>query len=267
MIFSLRMWFITKLIDNRNLLKNLVVRDIKHRYVGSMGGFLWSVLHPLALLISYTFVFSVVLRLRVPVEGTESFPLFLFCGMVPWILFSETVMRSCTAITDNAPLITKTVIPAEILPVAITLSNLVNHAVSLLILLGILMAFQTVPLSAIGILLYLPLLLLFSQGVGWLVAGLQVFLRDTIQVLQIVIQLWFWFTPIFYSADGVPENFRFLMALNPMSTIVTGYRNSLLNLAQPSPIEIAGVAAISVGVFVIGGLIFRQTKPVFADVL
>src|SRR5205085_12114906 len=97
---------------------------------------------------------------------------------------------------DNASLITKTVIPAEILPVAITLSNLVNHAIGLGVLLVVLAVFVTVPLSAIGIFLYLPILVLFAQGLSWIVAGLQVFVRDTVQVLQIVLSVWFWLTPV-----------------------------------------------------------------------
>src|SRR5438477_1914250 len=100
--------FITKLAENRNLLKNLVLRDLKRRYVGSAGGFLWSVVHPVAMLLTYSFVFTVVLNLR-PQSGTNSFTLFLFCGILPWLLFSDTVMRSCGVIVDNSSLITKTI--------------------------------------------------------------------------------------------------------------------------------------------------------------
>src|SRR5436190_18185108 len=103
--------FFRKISANRNLIKNLVVRDLKHRYVGSIGGFLWSVIHPLVLLVSYTFVFTVVLKQQLgPAWGTDHFALFLFCGLLPWLLFQDTVMRNCSVITDNAPLITKTVI-------------------------------------------------------------------------------------------------------------------------------------------------------------
>src|SRR6185369_3553111 len=126
-LFMLR--FITKLFENRNLLKNLVVRDLKRRYVGCVGGFLWSVVPPLAMLVTYSFVFSVVLGQSLgPQDGTRSYSIFLFCGILPWLLFSDTVTRSCGVIVDNSPLITKTIMPAEMLPVAITVSNLVHHA-------------------------------------------------------------------------------------------------------------------------------------------
>src|SRR5215467_8368309 len=127
---------VKKLNANRNLLKNLILRDLKHRYVGSMGGFLWSVIHPIVLLISYTFVFGVVLRAKLGIEtGTTNFAIFLICGYLPWMLFSDTLMRNCSVIPDNAPLITKTVIPPEVLPISITISNLVHHIIGLGILL------------------------------------------------------------------------------------------------------------------------------------
>src|SRR5438552_17864963 len=165
-----------KLIANRNLLKNLVIRDLKHRYVGSIGGFLWSVIHPLVSFISYTFVFTVITPIRLgPEAGTDSFAIFFFCGFLPWFLFSDTIMRNCSAILDNAPLITKTIIPAEILPISITVSNLVHHLIGLGILLVVLANFYTVHISAIWIVMYMMMLLLFAQGLGWIVAGLHVF--------------------------------------------------------------------------------------------
>jgi ABC-type polysaccharide/polyol phosphate export permease len=253
---------------HRNLLKNLVIRDLKHRYAGSMGGLLWSVIHPIVLLVAYTFVFSWVLRQRLgPEFGTDSFSLFLFCGLLPWLLFQDTVIRSCISITGNAPLITKTVIPAEILPVAITISTLVNHMIGLAILLAVLIAFYGLHLSALWILLYMSILLLLAQGLGWIAATLQVFLRDTVQALQIVMFLWMWFTPVFYASNLVPTNLRFLVDLNPMALVVTGYRNSLLHLSQPRPFQVAIALTFSLVIFIAGRLVFKRAKSAFADVL
>jgi lipopolysaccharide transport system permease protein len=259
---------VRKLAANRNLLKNLVIRDLKHRYVGSMAGFLWSVIHPLVLLVSYTFVFTQVFPQALgPEFGTGNFPIFLFCGILPWLLFQDTVIRNCSVITDNAPLITKTIIPAEILPISITISNLIHHLIGLAILLAAMLMFSDIHLSALWILIYMPILVMLAQGLGWIVAGLHVFLRDTIQALQILMFLWFWFTPILYPAERVPEGFRFLVNLNPVAILVTGYRNSLLHLNQPNFLQIAIVLVISAAIFLLGGLLFRQTKPAFPDVL
>jgi len=263
--------WLTKLQANRNLLKNLILRDLKHRYVGSIGGFLWSVIHPIVLLVSYTFIFSVIFGVRMgPESGTNNFAVFILSGLLPWMLFSDTVIRNCSVISDNAPLITKTVIPPEILPLSITISNLVHHLIGLGILIGVMVGFYTVHISAVAILLYMTMLLLFAQGLGWIVAGLHVFVRDTIQALQIVMLLWFYFTPILYPlemVDRAPKVLRFLARLNPMAIIVTGYRNSLLHLDQPAFAPIALVFTVSVAAFVVGALLFRQAKPAFPDVL
>jgi len=260
-----------KLIANRNLLKNLILRDLKHRYVGSMGGFLWSVIHPIVLLISYTFVFGVVLRAKLGIEtGTTNFAIFLICGYLPWMLFTDTLMRNCSVIPDNAPLITKTVIPAEVLTISLTISNLINHLIALAIFLIVLIGFFSISVSVAWVFLYMLLLLLFAQGLGWIVATLQVFLRDTIQALQIILTLWLWFTPIFYPMsmmDRAPKAVRVLARMNPMAIIVTGYRNSLLHIAQPSRIAIGAVMLVSMAVFMAGAFLFRRAKPGFADVL
>jgi len=260
------MRLLARLADNRNLLKNLVLRDLKHRYVGSLGGFMWSVVQPVVQLLTYWFAFSVVFQGKPGLDSDNvPIPVFLFCGILPWFLFTDTVLRNCSAIIDNASLITKTVIPAEILPIAITLSNLVNHAIGLAVLLVVLAVFGTVPLSAIGIFLYLPILVLFAQGLGWIVAGLQVFVRDTIQVLQIVLSVWFWLTPVMYSLKM--KSFEKFAMLSPMAVVVTGYRTSLLGQSQPGLFQVALAAGISLVVFLIGALLFRQAKPAFADVL
>src|SRR5207302_4951479 len=145
-------------------------------------GFLWSVIHPLVSLLSYTFVFTVIFPTRLgPESGTDSFAIFFFCGFLPWFLFSDTIIRNCSAISDNAPLITKTVIPPEILPISITISYFVHHLIGLAILLVVLIVFHGVHLSALWLVLYIAMTLMLAQVLGWIVAGLHVFLRDTIQ--------------------------------------------------------------------------------------
>ncbi|MEE2839535.1 MAG: ABC transporter permease [Acidobacteriota bacterium] len=261
-------FFLRNLTTNRNLLKNLIIRDLKQRYVGSVGGFIWSFVHPVILLVCYTFVFSVVLRLRLdPRVGTENFPLYLFCGILPWFMFQDTVIRSCGAITDNAALITKTVIPAEILPIAITLSNLVHHLIGLTILMVALLLFHSIHLSVLWVLLYLPILIILAQGLGWLVSSLNVFFRDTTQVLNVLMVFWFWFTPVFYPAEMVPDSFRLLIAVNPMATLVSGYRTAFLQLSQPGPEQLLVLGGWTLAAFLVGALLFRRSKPAFADVL
>lgn len=260
-----------KLFGHSNLLKNLVVRDLKHRYVGSMGGFLWAVIQPLVLLVSYSFVFQVIFKQQVDTKYVN-YPIFLLCGILPWTFFSDTVLRSCGTILENKTLITKTIMPAEILPLSIALSSLVLHGVGMGVLLAILVLFHSIPLSVFGVLIYLPIVLMFSMGLGWFVAGLQVFLRDTIQALQIFMTLWFFLTPIFYPIERITDthfhgNAQYLLALNPLLVVVNGYRSSMLGLPHPPMLQIAIATAVSLAVFVAGGWIFRRTKSAFADVL
>jgi len=258
---------LTGLAANRNVLKNLVLRDLQRRYVGSIGGFFWSVIHPIVQLACYSFVFGVVMGSRVDTRfAGYNYPIFILCGLLPWLFFSETITRNCSSITDNSVLVTKTVIPAEILPLSVTLSSLIQHAIGLVILLAVLAIFFQVHLSILFVLLYLPIMVCLAQGLGWILAGLQVFIRDTFQVLQILIWLWFWFTPIVYTLDGIPT-LKAIGRYNPMAVIITGYRNALLNQANPNMLDVAIVFALSLAIFVVGALLFRQAKPGFADVL
>jgi ABC-type polysaccharide/polyol phosphate export permease len=121
-------------MERRGLLAGLVKRDFSMRYKGSVAGWIWGVIHPIVLLISYTFVFSVCLKQTPgPGEATQNFPLFLFAGMLPWLLFSETVQRSATSLIEQSTLITKTVFPSEIVPVAIFLSSLASHCIAVVL--------------------------------------------------------------------------------------------------------------------------------------
>lgn len=253
---------------NRTLLKSLVIRDLKSRYLGSIGGLLWSVVHPVVLLVSYWFVFSIVLKVPLSAGfGGISFPLYLFVGILPWLTFQDTLARSCTVLCDNANLIKKTTIPSEILPLSIALSNLVHHFIGLAVILGILAVNYHVGFAAFGVMLYLMPLLALSLGLAWIVASLNVFFRDTAQVLGIVLTFWFWFTPILYSMDAIPERFRMIASLNPLSYVVSGYRGYLLATNVPDAISLILFVAAS-GIVCIAGIgFFRYTKPAFADVL
>ena len=261
--------FLRKIYVQRSLIRNFVVRDLKARYIGSFMGFFWSVIHPIVLLISYTFVFSVIFGQRpLPNSGTTSFPLFLFCSVLPWLFFQDTLQRSSTVVIDNANLVTKTLFPSEILPLTMLLAGLVNHLIGFAILLCILLF--TLGKISVYILLvpvYFFLLMLFTLGISWFVASLNVFVRDVSQVLNVILTFWFWFTPIFYSAERFPSKLIFLVRWNPLAHVVTGYRDCLLSMKMPNLRTLVFLAAGSFLVFAGGGLFFRKTKREFVDVL
>ncbi len=261
--------FIRKLAQHRGLIKNMVIRDLKARYVGSAMGFFWSVIHPLVLLVSYTYVFSVVLKQQLgPEAGISNFAVYLFCGILPWLLFQETLTRASNVLIDHANLITKTLFPAEILPVSILLANLVNHLIGVAILLSILViGFHKVGWLMLLAPVYLLALMLFALGLAWFISSVQVFLRDTAQVLTVILTFWFWFTPIFFDEGRIPTTLVFLMRLNPLAEVVIGYRHCFLSGEMPSGQGMLYLYLVAGAIFIIGGLFFRHTKKSFADVL
>ncbi len=261
--------FLRNLVERRSLLFQLVRRDFQQRFIGSAAGWLWGVVHPLVLLLSWTFVFQWCLRVRLPPgEITENYTLFLFSGFLPWMLFQDTVQRSTVSLLEHSNLITKTMFPAEVVPVSIFLSSLVNHLIALcLVLAAVGIWMRHFSLGVLYLPMYMFLLGLFAVGLAWVSSSLHVYLRDTAQVLSVVLTAWFWLTPIFITVDQIPENLRFLVQANPLAHFVNAYRERLLSARPPDLQELGAIAAYGVAMFLIGGFFFRLLKRGFADVL
>jgi len=259
--------FLRNLIDKRGLLFQLVRRDFEQRFVGSAIGWIWGLIHPLVLLVSWWFVFQVCLKMPLP-EDTPNYPLFLFAGMLPWLLFSETVQRSASSILEQANLITKSVFPSEIIPVSVFLSQVVAHLLAVaLVVIGAGVVLNQISIFLIVLPIYIFVTGLLAVGLGWIVASMHVFLRDTAQFLSVILTFWFWMTPIFISAQTYPTWARWLLAANPLYYLVRGYRTILLGTHVPDARDLAIAAAYGAATFLIGGLFFRQMKRGFADVL
>ncbi len=265
--------FARNLITRRTLISQLVKRDFQQRYVGSAAGWLWGLVHPLVLLASYVFIFQICLgQTAAPDDVTTSYPMLLFCGMLPWLLFQETVQRSAGSLVEQANLITKTVFPAEIVPVSIFLSSLISNTLALVLAIAgaAIVTHHVSPLLA-TLPVFMLLLGMFAVGIGWIAASLHVYLRDTAQVLIVILTLWFWATPIFIN----DAQFRHagtwavvLMDLNPLTYFVRAWREALLGYRMPLLIHWGEIAAaFAIGFFVCGGLFFRYLKRGFADVL
>ena len=261
--------FARNLITQRTLIFQLVKRDFQQRYVGSAAGWLWGLIHPLVLLGSYIFIFSICLKVTPgPKAVTQNYPMFLFAGMLPWLLFSDTVQRSAGSLVDQANLITKTVFPSEIVPVSIFLSSLISHLLALSLVIaaaGIWMRHLS-PMLALLPLFMLPLAL-FAVGIAWIASSLQVYLRDTAQVLMVILTLWFWVTPIFIDEDRFPAWAHFVIRMNPLSYVVDAYRQMLLGNGVPPMRDLGASSAFAVAAFICGGLFFRHLKRGFEDVL
>jgi lipopolysaccharide transport system permease protein len=261
--------FLRNLIERRALVAQLVRRDFRTRYVGSAAGWLWGVVYPVVQLLIWIMVFKYWFKVTLqPGEVTTNYPLFLFCGILPWWLFQETVTRSASSLVEQSNLITRTVFPSEVLPVSIFLSSMIHHLIAVgLVIVTVGLWLKTVSPMIVLLPVYMFFVGLLAVGVGWVVSSLHVYLRDTGQAMGVIINLWFWITPIMISEQGIPEPFRVLVRWNPMSWLVNAYRYRLLSSQWPDWRELAVIAAYSISVFVLGGLFFRHLKRGFADVL
>jgi len=261
--------FLKTLYINRYMIKSFALADLKKRYTGSFGGVLWSVIHPLVMIFTYYILFSVVFGMKVQADyGTNSYALWLIGGLVPWYFFSETVSRSTTALQENQSLVTKTLFPSEILPVCLLVSGIINHLIGLVILVifAVIIEGGISPLTPL-VIVYFTLMSIMILGFSWALSSLNVFLRDVGQLVAIAMNLWFYYTPIFYPLSIIPEKYRIILKLNPMYHVVEGYRYSIITGKSPDPYHLLYLAAFSVLAFAVGGLLYKRLKPAFADVL
>jgi ABC-type polysaccharide/polyol phosphate export permease len=218
----------------RELVRNLVVSDLKARYKNSVLGFVWSLLNPLAMMLVFTVVFGFLSRN----QQIEKYPLFLLCGLLPWNYFSDGVLSSVNSIVANANLIKKVYFPREVLPIASVLAQLVNFLLAFLILFAALLVFRA---QFSPWLWTLPLVILiqtcFTVGIALLLSTLNVFFRDTLIVLNVVMLAWFFLTPVFYAINFLPSSAtvlgitvnpqRLTYILNPIASLINIYRDLL----------------------------------------
>lgn len=260
--------FVRLLNERQSLLYQLVRRDFEQRFVGSAAGWLWTIIQPAVLLFSWVFVFQYCMKVQPPPGSGDSYTMYLFCGYLPWLLFQDTVQRSTMSLTEHAGLITKTVFPSEILPVATLLSSLTSHAIAMTVAVTAVFAYQQHFSVLILMLPFYTLMLgLFALGISWISSSLQVYLKDTAQVTIVLLTGWFWLTPIFIDETMFPEGARFLVHINPLASIVKAYRKLMMGYELPPADELTFLVAACVGTFLLGGLLFRHLKRGFADVL
>jgi lipopolysaccharide transport system permease protein len=250
------------------LLSELVRRDFQARYAGSALGFLWSFALPLWQLLLYTFVFSGILRIPLQGERTDSFALFLFSGLLPFMAIAEGVTRASTAVTDNAPLVKKLRFPVVLLVVTVVVTALVHEAIALALFLAVLAALGQVSVASLGwLVVAIPLQIALTVGLGLLLAALHVFLRDIAQALGLVFSAWFYFTPIVYPLARVPESFRGWIELNPLTALVDLYRSALLGGLPTATRGLLALVTAATLFLLLGAVAFRRLSPSFADEL
>jgi lipopolysaccharide transport system permease protein len=248
------------------LLKELVKRDFQGRYAGSVLGFAWSLAQPLWQLALFTFVFSTVMKVPLLGARTSHFALFLFGGLLPWTAVHEGVLRASTAITDNASLVKKLRFPSEVLVLAVVLAALLHQAIAAGVFMAALLLMGELSWGGLPLLLLaIPLQAGLMLGLGLVLSAVHVFFRDTAQLLGMILNIWFYLTPIVYPLALVPERFRGWLELNPLTSLVELYRQAFLGgeaVVAPGAARLAVVAAVLVSA---GFWLFRSLKPAFVD--
>ena len=249
---------------HRELAYFLCWRDIKVRYKQTVLGILWAFIQPFLKMVVFSIIFG-----RLAKMDSEGFPypIFLYAGLLPWQFFGESLNRSSQSVVGSANLITKVYFPRLIIPLSSVGSCLVDFAISFSILVGLMLYYGVVP--TIGTLMVLPLVFLTiftALGVGTFLSALNVAYRDFRYVISFMVQIWMFATPVIYPVSKIPENWQWLMSLNPMSGIVDAYRSAILG----KPFA-WGNLSISLGVallvFLMGLSYFRRLERQFVDIV
>lgn len=260
---------IRELWQARHFIKNSIRNEFVTRVVRSRLGLLWIVLYPLAQVVIYAFVLSLVMAAKLPgIESAYAYPIYLTAGILAWTLFSEIVTRCLNVFIENGNLLKKMVFPRLALPGIVCGSALLNN---LVLLASVLTIFAFLGHSPSVQLLWLPLLsallVALALGMGMALGLLNVFFRDVGQVITIVLQFSFWLTPVVYNIDMVPEQYREWLHMNPMTGIVQGYQSVLVYGREPD-FQLLAYPAICAGVaLLIAAFIYHRAIDEVVDVL
>jgi lipopolysaccharide transport system permease protein len=256
----------------RELIYNLTVRELKVRYKNSALGFFWSLLNPLGMMIVFTIVFTVMM----PSYNIPKYPIFLLCGLLPWNFFSAGVMAGINSVVGNGNLVKKVYFPRETLPVSIATSSLVNFLLAMVVLAVVLIIFHSHISPWIWLLPFVILVqTCFILGITFFLSALNVFYRDTMMVMDVVMLAWFFLTPVFYPINVLPTSYevagielnvhRLMYIVNPMASIIAAYRDLLYWGYQPAWDFYLRTTVTSLAVLVIGYLFFIRYSRRFGE--
>lgn len=259
---------LTQLLDpilfHKYLLLQLTQRDIKARYKQSIIGYAWVILNPLSQLLVYSFVFSVIMRFP---TGGIPYPVFLFVGLIPWVYLQNSLSTVTLSLVDNSDLLKKIYFPREVFPYSVILSKFVDFLVSFVILFGFLF-FYNIQLGW-QVLYFIPIMLVqivLMIGLSLFLSALNLFYRDVRYLVNLVLLLWMYLTPVLYPLSLVPSQYLWVYKLNPMVGIIEGYRSAFFS--QPfDTFSITVSAVLSVIIFIAGFIFFKKAEGLFADIV
>lgn len=246
-----------------------VIRDFRLRYLNSLFGATWAIVGPLAMIFVYTVIFSQVMASRLPgVAATYAYSIYLFAGVLAWNLFSDILNGCVTVFVDHANLIKKLNFPRMCLPLIVTLNALINFAAALSIFLIFLLISGSFPgWEILGILPLLFLQIAFALALGVLLGIVNVFFRDVGHFLKIGLLFWFWLTPIVYPVSVIPEPFRPWFALNPMTSLISGYQQIFVYAQAPDILTLVPLILLTMVLAWMSHRLFQQRGDDLVDEL
>jgi ABC-type polysaccharide/polyol phosphate export permease len=249
---------IAEIYQNRELIWVLALKELRVRYKRSALGFLWALLNPLLMMIILAVVFSTVMRIAVP-----RYAIFLLSALLPWTFFSQSLAYSVESLVGNADLLKKVRIAKSVFPVAAVLSNIINFLLSMIPLL-LLLAILRFPLHWTWVYLPVPMLslILFTLGCSFFFSIANVFFRDMSHIIQILLSAWFYFSPVIYSLDFVPDRYRFFFRLNPMLYLLNGFRLAIYYGQLPTWQSMSMSFGCGAVTLLLGYAIFRRYQDV-----
>ncbi len=250
-----------ELYQYRELLKTNVQKEIRGKYKGSFLGVLWSFLNPLLMVLVYTLVFPYIMKTNV-----DNYLVYLITGVIPWNFFTTCITTGCNCVWINGGIIKKVYFPREILPISVVSAGLINFLISCVIVL-LFVLFGGIGLSLQ--LLWLPLIAIIqsalSLGLLFVLSAINVYVRDIEYLVGFLLNLLFYATPILYTVDMFPEKIRWVLYLNPMTTIIESYRNIFYYQQSPVLSSLMIVLGISFAILILGYLIFKKLERGFAE--
>jgi len=262
--------FFCDLYRHKNMIFSLTLRDFKGRYAGSLLGILWAFLQPLTMMMILWFVFTVGLKAGSP-RNNIPFVAWFFTAMIAWNFFADALLISSNALSEYSFLVKKVKFQIALLPLIKIFSSVILHSVFILLLMVVLIFNGIFPnFYWAQSIYYLAGTLVLLTGLGWITSSLSVFLKDTGQIVGIIIQFGFWATPVIWDPSSVSAKYSRLIKLNPMYYIVDGYRESFLYrkaIWESSPYLIFYFWIVALTIFFFGYFLFRKLRPHFADVL
>jgi len=259
---------------HRSLLATLTINDLRFRYMGSSIGFFWTVVNPIVELVTYTFVFHVLMGVRFSPEqsGTVHYSLFLFCGMIGWFALAEGCQRATWSIRENAQLIKKVNFPAAVLPASVVFSAVVNQYIRFgvlavaIIFLGTGAGTGLTP-TVLTLPIFVALQAGFVLGLAFFLSTAHVYFRDTGHWVNALFLAWMFITPIFYPPHAYPQEFQILLQLNPMAHFVGIYQEIILNARMPHLRQIMFAVLYSGSTLILGYSVFVHHRKRFADLV